>query len=461
MQDLEPRFAFVMAQYLTKASLTPEEFRRLWKSDLELLAGMLKGTAAKRITELTSIYNTPLPPTVETRVAESLFPGWRETQEMRQTFSALLQTVGHLYARSAKPGLALPRFALAFAIDTANYESLFYALNLLASTPDELDPEGVLLGQMATRTEESDQPGWLTDTGVSKDFYALLGNAWVARSPLDGLKVQHRAITAWETALANKLPEERTVAEETGYFPTAILHRNLAQAYASLGESGRSFQHYLAAAEAFTQVGVEMASREAIAQARRLPYQPSSDEQLRLAKLIPSEPPSDAPIIITAYLDPSSAKSQRTVMALNQVKNQYKKDQVRLALWPSEISRNSKESEAELCAGEQGKLWEMQALLFNENRKLNVGQLKAKAASLGLHPETFDACLDSGKYTPLAKAQIETVDKIGVSGGHAVVFVNGRFVGSSKTSRDLFGPVNSAVQKQSEQSEQATAAGPP
>jgi protein-disulfide isomerase len=57
-----------------------------------------------------------------------------------------------------------------------------------------------------------------------------------------------------------------------------------------------------------------------------------------------------------------------------------------------------KAAEAAHCAGDQGQYWKMHDLIFLNQRQIAPDDLKAKAKSLGLDPESFMDCLNSGKY---------------------------------------------------------------
>jgi protein-disulfide isomerase len=84
-----------------------------------------------------------------------------------------------------------------------------------------------------------------------------------------------------------------------------------------------------------------------------------------------------------------------------------------------------KAGEAAACAGEQGRFWEMHDRLWASNSKLQVADLKAHAAALGLDARSFDQCLDSGREAALVGRDAEAGQSYGVSGTPAF-FVNGR-----------------------------------
>jgi len=88
---------------------------------------------------------------------------------------------------------------------------------------------------------------------------------------------------------------------------------------------------------------------------------------------------------------------------------------------------------AAMCANEQGKFWEMQAIIFanwnGENRgNLSNRKLKAFAETIELDTAAFNACFDDKRYQDEIQADFDLGQQMGVSGTPSV-FVNGQKVG--------------------------------
>jgi len=90
-----------------------------------------------------------------------------------------------------------------------------------------------------------------------------------------------------------------------------------------------------------------------------------------------------------------------------------------------------KASEAGHCANEQGKFWEMHDLLFQNQRALQIENLKDYARQIGLEQGKFDACLDSGRHAATVEADIKAGAAVGVRGTPAF-FVNGQFLNGAQ-----------------------------
>jgi protein-disulfide isomerase len=76
-----------------------------------------------------------------------------------------------------------------------------------------------------------------------------------------------------------------------------------------------------------------------------------------------------------------------------------------------------KASEASHCAGDQGKYWEMHDILFENSKALQPENLPRYAEQAGVKDiNSFNKCLESGKYSEMSKSGSSLAAKAGVRG---------------------------------------------
>jgi protein-disulfide isomerase len=106
-----------------------------------------------------------------------------------------------------------------------------------------------------------------------------------------------------------------------------------------------------------------------------------------------------------------------------------------------------KASEAALCAGDQGKFWEMHDRLFANQNMLSPEALIKHAEALGLDATQFKECLDSGKQAAPIRAAMAEGEKAGIIGTPGFLFGFIEAGGKVKATKNIQGAVPYATFK--------------
>lgn len=141
----------------------------------------------------------------------------------------------------------------------------------------------------------------------------------------------------------------------------------------------------------------------------------------------------DAPITVIEFSDFQCPFCKRARATVNEILSTYG-NQVQYAFRDFPLSFHKlapKAHEACECAGDQGKYWECNALLWEKQPELAVDKLKEYARTLGLDGGKFDSCLDSGKNAAEVEKDIQDGAAAGVSGTPAY-FINGIMISGAQ-----------------------------
>jgi protein-disulfide isomerase len=151
--------------------------------------------------------------------------------------------------------------------------------------------------------------------------------------------------------------------------------------------------------------------------------------KVELKAVGPSHGDASAPVTIVEFSDYECDFCGSVEPTVKRLLDQYPgKVRVVFQSFPLSIHPHAqKSSEAALCAGEQGRYWEMHEKLFANQKALATENLKAHARALGLDPLVFDRCLDSGRMAPVVEKNRRLGESVGVNSTPSF-FVNGRLL---------------------------------
>ena len=136
---------------------------------------------------------------------------------------------------------------------------------------------------------------------------------------------------------------------------------------------------------------------------------------------------ANAPVTIIEFTDYECPGCGATQPVLEEVAKEFG-DKVKLVVRNFPLTQHVhafKAAEASEAAREQGKYWEYVAILFANQKALEVAKLKEYASRIGLDRNKFDAALDSGRFSASVKRDLADGERIGVDSTPSV-YINGK-----------------------------------
>lgn len=132
----------------------------------------------------------------------------------------------------------------------------------------------------------------------------------------------------------------------------------------------------------------------------------------------PSKEYNGDALVITEYSDFECPYCEKAEPSVQQIREEFG-DAVIIDYkqYPLNFHPNAqKAAEASECARDQDKFWEYHDVLFDNQRALDVTNLKKYASNLGLNTAKFNSCLDNGDKAQLVKSDFDEGAAAGVSG---------------------------------------------
>ncbi|MGV8074797.1 MAG: thioredoxin domain-containing protein [Syntrophobacteraceae bacterium] len=124
----------------------------------------------------------------------------------------------------------------------------------------------------------------------------------------------------------------------------------------------------------------------------------------------PSLGPASAPVTVVEFSDYECPACRAVHDTVRKIRGMYA-GRIRWVFKDFPLKMHEHAEKAALagrCAAEQGKFWEYQDLLYGSKEGLQVEHLFKYANDLGLDPDRFKGCLDSGKYsTAIEKEKLD------------------------------------------------------
>jgi len=149
---------------------------------------------------------------------------------------------------------------------------------------------------------------------------------------------------------------------------------------------------------------------------------PAFKEQAISIGSSPVKGKADATVTLVEYSDyqcPFCARHYRAVMPILQeeyIDTGKLKFVMREYPLPALHKNASNAAMAALCAGKQDKYWDMHTLLFENQKELDVDNLKSFAGTIGIDTARFNKCLDNKETGVQARKDLASGAKLGMGG---------------------------------------------
>ncbi len=173
----------------------------------------------------------------------------------------------------------------------------------------------------------------------------------------------------------------------------------------------------------------------------------------------PTLGPKNAPVTVVEFADFQCPFCKRSEDSVKAIHAKYG-NQVQLVFMDFPLSFHPHAmpaADAARCAGGQGKFWQYHDALFDDQSKLEPGDLKATAKKLGLDMTKFNACFDKNQYDEAIQSDLNEGHKLDVN-GTPTFFINGREVVGAQPPENFESIIDQELAKNGEHNKRTAAA---
>ena len=170
----------------------------------------------------------------------------------------------------------------------------------------------------------------------------------------------------------------------------------------------------------------------------------------------PSKGAADALVTIVEFTDFQCPFCSKARNALDEVEKNYG-DKVRIVFknLPLDFHKQAiGAAESALCAGDQGKFWEMEKKQFENQGALMPENLEQQAKEIGLDAGKWKACMDARKFKAHVEQDMATAEKVTATGTPAF-YIQGRKLSGAKP----FAEFKTIIDEEMKKAEALVAAG--
>tara|TARA_R110002049_G_scaffold60303_2_gene162163 strand:- start:48 stop:1097 length:1050 start_codon:yes stop_codon:yes gene_type:complete len=158
------------------------------------------------------------------------------------------------------------------------------------------------------------------------------------------------------------------------------------------------------------------------------PSRPTFDVELGNAPFVGG---ADAKVTIVEFSDFQCPFCAKGAELMGEVKKKYgNKVKIAFKNYPLPFHKHAKDAaHAALCVNEQKPeyFWKLHDVMFADQTKLSLADLKASAKKIGAKSDEFDQCMSSGKFMAAVDADMEQGKELGVQ-STPTFYINGQLI---------------------------------